>query len=143
MLPPFCLIVKHFLKETLDLQKTESLNSFQGLNKTNTYRDMPNQIQNNICRTSKMQIYLHTTTSNETLSLTGGLYVFLIIIYGIVFEKFWIMLTITYFHLANARLSSAWVHFTSEFGMGSGGTRLLFSSMGIWYASKIRCQWCF
>jgi hypothetical protein len=75
------------LKETLNLQKTESLNSFQGLNKINIYRDMPNQIQNNICRTSKMQIYLHTTTSNKILSLTG-VSMHLIIFYGMVFEKF-------------------------------------------------------
>lgn len=38
-------------------------------------------------------------------------------------------MAITYFHLGNARLSSAFCSFTSEFGMGSGGSRLLSSSM--------------
>jgi hypothetical protein len=33
----------------------------------------------------------------------------------------------SYFHMANATLSSALSVFTSEFGMGSGGTRSLWS----------------
>ena len=36
-------------------------------------------------------------------------------------------LATTYFHLANARLSSACYSFTSEFGMGSGGSYKLSS----------------
>ena len=33
----------------------------------------------------------------------------------------------TYFHMNNATLSSALSRFTSEFGMGSGGSNLLWS----------------
>ena len=36
----------------------------------------------------------------------------------------------SYFHIANATLSSALFRFTAEFGMGSGGTRSLWSSGG-------------
>ncbi len=41
---------------------------------------------------------------------------------GICLIKF---LAVTYFHMGNPTLSSAHSVFTSEFGMGSGGTRLL------------------
>ena len=37
-------------------------------------------------------------------------------------------LTMTYSHMGNATLPSALVCFTSEFGMGSGGSRPLWSS---------------
>ncbi len=36
-------------------------------------------------------------------------------------------LVMTYFHMANATLSSALFRFTTEFGMGSGGSRTLLS----------------
>ena len=36
-------------------------------------------------------------------------------------------LAMTYFHMANATLSSALSSFTSEFGMGSGGSHSLWS----------------
>ncbi len=37
-------------------------------------------------------------------------------------------LTMTYFHMASATLSSALTGFTTEFEMGSGGSRSLWSS---------------
>ena len=43
-------------------------------------------------------------------------------------------LAMSYFHIANATLSSALFRFTTEFGMGSGGSKTL------WLPSKLGCQ---
>ena len=49
-------------------------------------------------------------------------------------------LAMSYFHMANATLSSALFRFTTEFGMGSGGSKTLLSPSKFGFNSLIRAN---
>src|SRR5690348_18363419 len=50
-------------------------------------------------------------------------------------------LAVSYSCMANAKLPSALVRFTSEFGMGSGGTTPLWRSEERRVGKECRCRW--
>ena len=73
----------------------------------------------------KQNWFFYSKTGADTRIRTGDLTLTKGALYQLSYISEIGCLAVTYFHMAAATLSSARVRFTSEFGMGSGGTTTL------------------